>query len=175
MNSIKLHPWSNCLPNHLCIKFHSLLRWFPTFVMSSGWALSYKQGSHRNRETYKILSTFNFVFKQLHINGNHGLGGWGKWILLTLGASNVENYTQWVHYSSSLWLCKALRVISLVYLGSTLYLWTSLSEKRRMLGVKSIPVLRRRQKSMPTGAQYMTPEMKRGWSKVNIYRFLSGK
>jgi hypothetical protein len=28
---------------------------------------------------------------------------------------------------------------------------------------------------MPTGAQYMTPEMKRGWSKVNIYRFLSGK
>ncbi len=140
-----------------------------------GWALSYQQRSHMNPETYEILSTFNFVFKQLHINGNHGLGGWGKWILLTLGALNVENHVQWVLHSSSLWLCKALRVISLVYLESTLYLWTFLSEKRRMLGVKSLPVLTSGLKSIPTGAQYMTPHTKSGWSEVNIYRFCSGK
>jgi len=151
-----------------------LLRWFPTFVMPSGWALSYKQGSHMNPETYKILSTFNFVFKLLHINGNHSLGGWGKWILLTLWASNVENYIQWVLHSSSLWLCKALRVISLVYLESMLYLWTFLQEKRRMLGVKSLPILRSRRKAMRTGGQYMTLHIKSGWRKVNICRFSSG-
>jgi len=175
MNSIKFHPWSNCLPGHLCIKFHSLMRWFPTFVMSSGWAFSYKQGCPMNPETYMILSNFNFVFKLLHINGNHGLGGWGKWILLTLCASNVENYIQWAQHYSSLWLCKTLRVISVVYLQSTLYLWTSLSEKRRMLGLKSLPVLRRWRKSMPTGAQYMTLHSKSGWRKVNICQFGPGK
>jgi hypothetical protein len=58
-----------------------------------------------------------------------------------------------------------------VYLGSTLYIWTSLSEKRRMLGVKSLPLLRRWQKSMPTGGQYMTLHIKSGWRKVNICQF----